>query len=170
MMKINRLLIVIIIILSPLNSMAENENLELYEGKWIEQCKDGQKENEKNCALERSLFVDKEMKKKLITIVMQTNSLTKEVRFILISPLGTLIQSGVKIGFDGNLINQNGFGFNICQQYGCITTLKMTENILNNFKKAKNLNLEYLNAQGRKIDIDFGLKGFTEQYKKISVN
>jgi invasion protein IalB len=101
---------------------------------------------------------------------MQTNSLTKEVRFILISPLGTLIQSGVKIGFDGSLINQNGFGFNICQQYGCITTLKMTENILNNFKKAKNLNLEYLDAQGRKINIDFGLKGFTEQYKKIAVN
>ena len=45
------------------------------------------------------------MKKKLVTIAMQTRSGSDDVRFVLISPLGTSIPQGVKIGFDGKFVS-----------------------------------------------------------------
>jgi invasion protein IalB len=53
------------------------------------------------------------MKQKLVTIAMQTKSNSDDVRFVLISPLGTIIPQGVKIGFDGKFISEKPYGFNI---------------------------------------------------------
>ena len=44
-------------------------------------------------------------------------------RFELISPLGTSIPQGVKIGFDGKFVSEKPYGFNICRQNGCITSM-----------------------------------------------
>ena len=92
-MKIIKLIIILLVILIPQNLFADDlkaENLELFMGKWSTNCAS---DNENKCALERSVFIDKEMKKKLITVIMQTELPSKKVRFILISPLGTLIPS-----------------------------------------------------------------------------
>lgn len=166
-MKFLKFLFVIIVIFPPLNLLAEDQNeksMKIHEGKWIVNCSPKDK---KVCALERSVFVDKEMTKKLVTMVVTTKSPSKDVRFTLISPLGTLIPSGVKIGFDGKLLNENGFGFNICRQIGCITSMMIKEQTLQNFKKANDMNLEYVGADGKKINISFGLDGFTKQLNNI---
>ena len=166
-MKIIKFIIILVVILAPQNLLAEDfktENLKLFMGKWISNCST---DNEKKCALERSVFIDKEMKKKLITVIMQTESPSKDVRFILISPLGTLIPSGVKIGFDGKFINDKAYSFNICRQIGCITSMMVKNETLDRFKKANDLNLEYVGANGQKININFDLNGFTKELKKI---
>ena len=90
------------------------------------------------------------------------------MRFTLISPLGTLIPSGVKIGFDGKFINEKGYGFNICRQIGCITSMMVKKETLDKFKKSKDLNLEYIGGNGQKININFSLNGFSEEFQKIS--
>ena len=156
------------VFLSFQNLLAEEKDSKIYEGKWIINCFSESKENEKKCALERSVFIDQEMKKKLITIIMQTNLSSKAVRFVLISPLGTLIPSGVKIGFDGKFVSEKAYSFNVCRQVGCITTMMVKKETLESFKKADNLNLEYVGANGKKIEIDFGLDGFVKEFKKIS--
>ncbi len=166
-MKIIKFIIILVVILTPQNLLAEDfktENLKLFMGKWISNCST---DNEKKCALERSVFIDKEMKKKLITVIMQTESPSKDVRFILISPLGTLIPSGVKIGFDGKFISDKAYSFNICRQIGCITSMMVKKETLERFKKAGDLNLEYVGANGQKININFDLNGFTKELKKI---
>ena len=166
-MKIIKFIIILVVILTPQNLLGEDfktENLKLFMGKWITNCSS---DNKKKCALERSVFIDKEMKKKLITVIMQTESPSKDVRFILISPLGTLIPSGVKIGFDGKFINNKAYSFNICRQIGCITSMMVKNETLERFKKANDLNLEYVGANGQKININFDLNGFTKELKKI---
>ena len=166
-MKIIKLIIILVVILVPQNLFAEDlktENLKLFMGKWFVNCSP---DNEKKCALERSVFIDKEMKKKLITIIMQTELPSKDVRFVLISPLGTLITSGVKIGFDGKFINDKAYSFNICRQIGCITSMMVKKETLELFKKANNLNLGYVGANGQKININFELNGFTKELQKI---
>tara|TARA_B110001450_G_C17588449_1_gene467917 strand:- start:705 stop:1208 length:504 start_codon:yes stop_codon:yes gene_type:complete len=165
--KIIKLIIILVVILVPQNLFAEDlktENLKLFMGKWFVNCSP---DNEKKCALERSVFIDKEMKKKLITIIMQTELPSKDVRFVLISPLGTLITSGVKIGFDGKFINDKAYSFNICRQIGCITSMMVKKETLELFKKANNLNLGYVGANGQKININFELNGFTKELQKI---
>ena len=110
-MKFYKFTIVLILIFIPLKLYTEEpktQNLELHMGKWIINCSS---ETEKKCILERSIFLEKEMKNKLVTIVMQKKISSKDVRFTLISPLGLLIQSGVKIGFDGKLISEDAFVF-----------------------------------------------------------
>ena len=166
-MKIIKLIIILVVILVPQNLFAEDlktENLKLFMGKWFVNCSP---DNEKKCALERSVFIDKEMKKKLITIIMQTELPSKDLRFVLISPLGTLITSGVKIGFDGKFINDKAYSFNICRQIGCITSMMVKKETLELFKKANNLNLGYVGANGQKININFELNGFTKELQKI---
>ena len=166
-MKVIKFIIILVVILTPQNLLAEDfktKNLKLFMGKWITNCSS---DNEKKCAIERSVFIDKEMKKKLITVIMQTESPSKDVRFILISPLGTLIPSGVKIGFDGKFINDKAYSFNICRQIGCITSMMVKNETLERFKKANDLNLEYVGANGQKININFDLNGFTKELKKI---
>ena len=166
-MKVIKFIIILVVILTPQNLLAEDfktKNLKLFMGKWITNCSS---DNEKKCAIERSVFIDKEMKKKLITVIMQTESPSKDVRFILISPLGTLIPSGVKIGFDGKFINDKAYSFNICRQIGCITSMMVKNETLERFKKANDLNLEYVGANGQKININFDLKGFTKELEKI---
>ena len=166
-MKVIKFIIILVVILTPQNLLAEDfktKNLKLFMGKWITNCSS---DNEKKCAIERSVFIDKEMKKKLITVIMQTESPSKDVRFILISPLGTLIPSGVKIGFDGKFINDKAYSFNICRQIGCITSMMVKNETLERFKKANDLNLEYVGANGQKININFELNGFTKELKKI---
>ena len=108
------------------------------------------------------------MKKKLITVVMQTELPSKNVRFVLISPLGTLIPSGVKIGFDGKFISDKAYSFNVCRQIGCVTSMMVKKETLDRFKNSNDLNLEYIGTNGQKININFGLDGFTKEFKKIS--
>ena len=172
-MKIKKFLTVLAITFALLSlAVAEQktENLDLFMGTWLINCSSNSNENKKNCALERSLFIDKERKKKLITISMQTKSSSESVRFVLVSPLGTLIQSGVKIGFDDKLISKNPYGFNLCQQFGCITSMMVKKETLERFKKSNNLNLEYIGAKGQKIEIKFSLDGFSKEFKKIINN
>ena len=168
---IKKLVIVLATTLMSLSSFAKDlktENLDLFMGDWIVNCKSNSNENKKNCALERSLFIDQERKKKLITIIMQTKTSSEGVRFILISPLGTLVQSGVKIGFDGKLVSENAYGFNICEHIGCVTSMMVKKETLNRFKKSDNLNLEYIGVKGEKIEIKFSLSGFEKEFKKIA--
>ena len=170
-MKFKKYIIALIITFATINSFAEDpktENLDLFMGKWNTYCSPDSNENKKNCALERSLFIDEERKKKLISIIIRTKTSSKDVGFTLVSPLGTLIKSGVKIGFDGKLISKNGYGFNICHIKGCVTSMMVKKETLERFKKSDNLNLEYIGAKGQKIEIKFSLVDFEKEFKKIS--
>ena len=169
-MKIFKIIVLFVVFLSNQNLFAEEENSKIYEGKWIINCSSKSKENEKECALERSIFLDEQKKRKLITIIMQTKPPSKNVRFVLISPLGTLIPLGVKIGFDGKFISEKGYAFNICRKLGCITSMMVKKETLEKFKKADNLSLEYVGANGQKININFSLNGFEKEFKKITIN
>ena len=142
---IKKLIIVLATTLMSLSSFAKDvktENLDLFVGDWIVNCTPDSTENKKKCALERSLFIDQKRKKKLVSIIMQTKTSSEDVRFILISPLGTLLQSGVKIGFDDKLVSENAYGFNTCKPFGCVTSMMVKKETLNRFKKSDNLNLD----------------------------
>jgi invasion protein IalB len=166
-MKIIKFLIIFITFFAPINLLAEENNSKLYEGEWISNCS---ADDKKQCVLERSVFLDKEMKQKLVTIAMQTRSGSDDVRFVLVSPLGTSIPQGVKIGFDGKFISEKPYGFNICRQNGCITSMMVKDETLSKFQKGNEMNLEYVAPNGQKININLGLNGFSKEFKKIASN
>ena len=173
-MHLNRYLILfVILILTSSKSLAneeKNQDLQMFVGDWVTNCSSASTDSEKICTLERSMFVDQNFRNKLVTIVMQTRSSSKDIQFTLVSPLGTLIQQGVKIGFDEKLLNDNAYAFNVCQQLGCVTSFKIENDILNRFKKGNTLDLEYISPANQKIKIKFNLDGFTKAFEKIAQN
>lgn len=71
---------------------------------------------------------------------------------------------------DEKLLNEKAYAFNLCQQVGCITSFPVDKNVLDRFKKGKNLDLEYISSTNQKIKIKFNLNGFTKAFEKISQN
>jgi len=169
-MNYKKLFIIITFVFLSLKAIAneeKNQDLQMFVGDWITNCSSVSTDSEKICTLERSMFVDQNLRNKLVTIIMQTRSSSKDIQFTLISPLGTLTQQGVKIGFDEKLLNENAYAFNVCQQLGCVTSFKIENDILNRFKKGNNLDLEYVSTNNQKIKIKFSLAGFTDAFKRI---
>ena len=157
-----------------LNTLAhtkeENKDIQMFVGQWLTNCSSQSKDAEKICTLERSIFADQNQRSKLASVIFQTSSKRNSAQFTLLSPLGTLIQAGVKIGFDEKLLNEKAYAFNLCQQVGCITSFPVDKNVLDRFKKGKNLDLEYISPTNQKIIIKFNLDGFTKAFDKISQN
>jgi len=142
----------------------------MFVGLWLTNCSSQSKDAEKICTLERSIFADQKQRSKLASVIFQTSSKKNITQFTLLSPLGTLIQAGVKIGFDEKLLNEKAYAFNLCQQVGCITSFPINKEVLTRFKKGKNLDLEYISPTNQKIKIKFNLNGFTKAYEKIAQN
>lgn len=157
-----------------LNTLAhtkeENKDIQMFVGQWLTNCSSQSKDAEKICTLERSIFADQNQRSKLASVIFQTSSKRNNTQFTLLSPLGTLIQAGVKIGFDEKLLNEKAYAFNLCQQVGCITSFPVDKNVLDRFKKGKNLDLEYISPTNQKIKIKFNLDGFTKAFDKIAQN
>ena len=157
-----------------LNTLAhtkeENKDIQMFVGQWLTNCSSQSKDAEKICTLERSIFADQNQRSKLASVIFQTSSKRNSAQFTLLSPLGTLIQAGVKIGFDEKLLNEKAYAFNLCQQAGCITSFPVDKNVLDRFKKGKNLDLEYISPTNQKIKIKFNLDGFTKAFDKIAQN
>jgi len=148
----------------------ENKDIQMFVGQWLTNCSSQSKDAEKICTLERSIFADQNQRSKLASVIFQTSSKRNNTQFTLLSPLGTLIQAGVKIGFDEKLLNEKAYAFNLCQQVGCITSFPVDKNVLDRFKKGKNLDLEYISPTNQKIIIKFNLDGFTKAFDKIAQN
>ena len=148
----------------------KNQNIKMFVGQWLTNCNSQSKDAEKICTLERSIFADQNQRSKLASVIFQTSSKRNNTQFTLVSPLGTIIQAGVKIGFDEKLLNEKAYAFNVCQQVGCITSFPMNKDTLSKFKKGKNLDLEYISPTNQKIKIKFNLDGFTKAYEKIAQN
>src|SRR6056300_1099245 len=151
-------------------SNEKNQDIKMFVGQWLTNCSSQSKDAEKICTLERSIFADQNQRSKLASVVFQTSSKRDKAQFTLLSPLGTFIQAGVKIGFDEKPLNEKAYAFNLCQQVGCITSFPIDQNVLDRFKKGKNLDLEYISPVNQKIKIKFNLDGFTKAFEKIAQN
>ena len=66
------------------------ENLKIFTGEWKSKCFEKKDNINKYCLLERGMFLDEKLKKRLVTILIRTNESSKDVLLTIISPLGTL--------------------------------------------------------------------------------
>tara|TARA_A100001011_G_C13794338_1_gene628365 strand:- start:115 stop:585 length:471 start_codon:yes stop_codon:yes gene_type:complete len=146
----------------------DKQNLKIFAGEWKNKCFEKDNNIKKHCLLERAMFLDEKLKKRLVTILLRTNENTKDVFLTIISPLGTLIPKGVGISFDNKKLNEKAFGFNYCKQNGCFTNIIIKEKELELFKKSKALKLEYTLENQQSLSIDINLNEFSEAFNKIT--
>tara|TARA_B110000444_G_scaffold209316_1_gene204084 strand:+ start:330 stop:857 length:528 start_codon:yes stop_codon:yes gene_type:complete len=144
------------------------ENLKIFAGKWIDKCSKKIEGQKKYCLLERGMFLDKKFEKRLVTMLLRTNENSKDALLTIISPLGTLIQSGVRISLDNEQLNEKAYGFIFCKKDGCFTSTIIKKEKIELFKKSKALKLEYTMDNQQTLNIGLDLKGFTKAFDKIT--
>ncbi len=144
------------------------ENLKIFTGEWKSKCFEKKDNINKYCLLERGMFLDEKLKKRLVTILIRTNESSKDVLLTIISPLGTLIPRGVGISLDDKKLNKKAYGFNYCKQSGCFTNIIIKEKEIELFKKSNALKLEYTLENQQNINIDISLKKFSTAFDKIT--
>lgn len=82
----------------------------------------------------------------------------------VVSPLGTLLTTGVALQVDTNPAQQ--YPFNWCSQVGCFARFGMTEEAINAFKRGGSgkLSLVSIAQPNRPITLNLSLTGFTAAY------
>ena len=115
------------------------------------------------------MFLDKKFEKRLVTMLLRTNENSKDALLTIISPLGTLIQSGVRISLDNEQLNEKAYGFIFCKKDGCFTSTIIKKEKIELFKKSKALKLEYTMDNQQTLNIGLDLKGFTKAFDKITI-
>ena len=157
--------------LYPISSYAEKnnqENLKIFTGEWKSKCFEEKDNIKEHCLLERGMFLDEKLKKRLVTILIRTNKSSKDALLTIISPLGTLIPRGVKISLDNKKLNEKAYGFNYCKQSGCFTNILIKKKEIELFKKSNALKLEYTLENQQNINIDISLKKFSAAFDKVT--
>lgn len=87
----------------------------------------------------------------------------------VVSPLGTLLTTGVALQVDTNPAQQ--YPFNWCSQVGCFARFGMTEEAINAFKRGGSgkLSLVSIAQPNRPITLNLSLTGFTAAYDSLEV-
>lgn len=85
----------------------------------------------------------------------------------VVSPLGTLLTTGVALQVDTNPAQQHPFSW--CSQVGCFARFGMTEETINAFKRGGSgrLSLVSIAQPNRPITLNLSLTGFTAAYDSL---
>jgi invasion protein IalB len=90
---------------------------------------------------------------------------TAEARGIMILPLGSLLDTGVKMQIDEGRLYQ--FTFRYCLPSGCYAVLKLTSGIIDEMKKGTNAKIEMISVENKKYNVPFTLSGFTKAIDSV---
>jgi len=84
---------------------------------------------------------------------------------VTILPLGILLEEGVLMKIDDG--SPVMFKPRFCSQVGCVSYMSLDTNLINTMKNGKNIIFSFMSSNGRKMNIDLGLSGFTKALKSI---
>ncbi|PZQ47918.1 MAG: invasion associated locus B family protein [Rhodovulum sulfidophilum] len=86
----------------------------------------------------------------------------------VVSPLGTLLTTGVALQIDGNQARQ--YPFNWCSQVGCFARFGLTQDSITAMKRGKGgkIMLVSVAAPDRPIALDLSLTGFTAAFDSLA--
>lgn len=131
---------------------------------WVSNCASQTVSSSKICVLEKHLFYDKSMTKKMITIGFRTAA-TEPIVMTIISPLGALISEGVEVDIKG--LNNKKIPFIFCDQRGCISQIQLNEDMLTGLRKQKIVQMSYTLLNANKAVVNFDISGFDSAFSKI---
>ena len=75
-------------------------NLKIFTGEWKDKCFEKNENTRKYCIIERGMFLDEKLEKRVITVIIRTIENSSDSLLTIISPLGTLIPKGFNVSLD----------------------------------------------------------------------
>jgi invasion protein IalB len=156
-------ILLIIFLFTPIVHANEVKQ-EAFLSDWNSTCGSQTVSSSKICVLEKHLFYDKSMTKKMISVGFRT-ALNEPVVMTIISPLGALISEGVEVDIKG--LNNKKLPFIFCDQRGCVSQIQLNEEMLAGLRKQKIVPMKYQLLNSNKAIINFDIGGFELAFSKI---
>ena len=143
---------------------AKDVKQEAFLSDWNSNCGSQTVSSSKICVLEKHLFYDKSMSKKMISIGFRTAANEPTVMTI-ISPLGALISEGVEVDIKG--LPNKKLPFIFCDQGGCVSQIQLNDEMLSGLRKQKIIQMKYQLLNANKAVVNFDIAGFDAAFAKI---
>lgn len=151
-------------ILSNGIAFAKESKQDVYLTDWISSCTSKTLNSSKVCVIERNVFFDKNMSRRMLSFSVRTSQGEAPV-LTIISPLGALISEGLEL--DSGDLPFPKLPFIFCDQFGCVSQTKLTSEQLNLIMSKKSLLMKYQLLNSNKAVVNFDLNGFDSAYSKI---
>ncbi|QWD79434.1 invasion associated locus B family protein [Polynucleobacter sp. MWH-Spelu-300-X4] len=161
---IYRLLFLLCVLANPIFSIAADVKHDAYISSWSSSCNSSTASSAKVCVMEKHLFYDKSMSQRMVSVGLRTAQ-NEAVVLTLVTPLGALISEGLTLDLQG--LEEKKLSFLFCDQTGCVTQIKLTDDMLASLKKKKTLVLKYQAFNANKAVINFDFSGFDSVFEKI---
>ncbi len=145
-------------------SIAKDSRQEVFMADWSSSCNSQTVSSSKVCVLEKHMFYDKSLTKKMISIAFRTAS-SEPVVMTIVSPLGSLIAEGVEVEIQG--LRNKKLPFIFCDQRGCVSQIQLTEELLAGLQKQKSIQMKYQLLNSSKAVVAFDINGFDASFAKI---
>ena len=129
---------------------------------------DGTGAKEQSCEMFQRLSVKDSGQRILEFAIAKTDSKTGVSRGAVILPLGILVKPGVLVQIDEG--DKFRFDIHHCTSDGCVAFVDMNKEVLKTFQKGAVAHLLILSADGKKIQLDLNLTGFSKAYKQLQIS
>jgi invasion protein IalB len=143
---------------------ANDVKQEAFLSDWNSACGSQSVSSSKVCALDRHMFYDTAMTKKMISVGFRT-AVNEPVVMTIISPLGALISEGVEVDIKG--LSNKKLPFIFCDQRGCVSQIQLNEEMLAGLRKQKIIPMKYQLLNANKAIVNFDISGFESAFSKI---
>ena len=152
---------------SILSAKASNERI----GDWFLTCNSDETKDSKigNCMMQQNLeYGEGEKKGRLLNIAIARikTEKGKETNTILTAPLGIMLQAGIglQVDDDEKIIQ---IPLERCTSAGCVARFNVAKDVIDRFKKGKNINIYMKSPDSKNLKTAISLKGFSKAYKEV---
>ncbi|MDQ0315670.1 invasion associated locus B family protein [Amorphus orientalis] len=148
------------IALAAMSPVSAQEAAEQDQNPWVKVCNTDPNTQKEVCLVTQELRTDRGQFMASVAI----REISGEDRRVLLSavPVGMLIQPGLRVQIDGG--EQQQARYSICFPNACYAEMVVESAFVNKLKAGGNLKLTTLNQQGKPVNFDVTLSGFTAAY------
>ena len=132
---------------------------------WIPRCENNEQGTPKNCEIFQRLLVKETGQRVSEFAVGFPDGKGKNARGVAVLPLGILLneKTGLRVD-DGEIFY---FQVRYCTQNGCYAFLDLTPQVIADMKRGNEASFYFTTLEGKKLQIDFSLAGFTKALETL---
>jgi len=122
----------------------------------------------KHCEIVQRI-VETETRKLFSEIAIGYPSDSDAARGVIILPLGTLLEPGVKMQIDSGQVYNFNFRYCVAAKIeGCVAVVKLPDSIITEMKKGKQAAISFINVRGQTVNLPITLTGFTKAITELN--
>ena len=143
---------------------AQQQQGEVPQPEWVKLCSTNPQDNQQVCVVTRER---RAMTGQLLAAVSVRETGDKKVLFTAVPP-GMLLRDGLRVHIDG--AKPTKADYTICFPNLCFAETEIKADYINALKRGTNLVVTTLNQQGKPVNFDISLAGFTKAYDGAAID